>query len=93
MLPDAHQASSRDSWVALRNRTSIVAPPFSVEVSTQNPLLGVAQFSATELSLQLNWVVPPTRVKVRVLVVCCGGGGVGAGDLGGGAEVGVAMGA
>ncbi|HKW71350.1 MAG TPA: hypothetical protein VJQ08_00835 [Candidatus Dormibacteraeota bacterium] len=40
--------------MSLRKRTSSVAPPFSVEVSTQNPLLGVAQFSMIEFPLQVS---------------------------------------
>ena len=74
--PPEHQASSRDSWVSLRNRTSTCVPLSDEPVSTANPLLGVAQSSDATLPRQLTSAVPPTRPKVRAA-----GGGVAAGLL------------
>src|SRR5438093_5545124 len=73
--PPEHQASSRDSWASLRNRTSTCVPLSDEPVSTENPLLGVAQSSDATLPRQLTSVVPPTRPKVRA------GGGVAPGLL------------
>ena len=72
--PPEHQASSRDSWVSLRNRTSTCVPLSDEPVSRANPLLGVAQSSDATLPRQLTSAVPPTRPKVRAA-----GGGVAAG--------------
>src|SRR5437867_4881158 len=98
--PPEHQASSRDSWVSLRNRTSTCVPLSDEPVSTANPLLGVAQSSDATLPRQLTSAVPPTRPKVRAtgsgvatgLAVGTGevAGGVGEGD---GAVAGVGDGA
>ena len=74
--PPEHQASSRDSWVSLRNRTSTCVPLSDEPVSTANPLLGVAQSSDATLPRQLTSAVPPTSPKVRAA-----GGGVAAGLL------------
>jgi len=68
--------------VSLRNRTSTVAPPSSVDVSTEKPLFGVAQLRLTESPRQVSCAVPPISAKVRVSSEgCCGEGG--AGDRGG----------
>ena len=98
--PPEHQASSRDSWASLRNRTSTCVPLSDEPVSTENPLLGVAQSSDATLPRQLTSAVPPTRPKVRAtgsgvatgLAVGTGevAGGVGEGD---GAVAGVGDGA
>ncbi len=58
-----------------------------MEVSTQNPLFGVAQSRVMESPLHVSCVVPPISANVRVIDEgCCVGGG--AGDGGGGAAVG-----
>jgi hypothetical protein len=62
----------------------MVAPPFSVEVSTQKPLFGVAQSRDMASPVHVSCVVPPMRLNVRVLVKACWAGGAGVERAGGG---------